>query len=267
MKFNNINKCLITLSILSLIDPNNSFSMEDQSGMDDSIIQFGSHDSNNKKEYETISQKPDATIKIEDIKIEETSIGQVNVRNNTNKIPYRKPVLNNNTSYDNKVNNNKIVVKNHNLVTDPTVSQIFQYSINQFDRVRKRIIVQKKSKKTNNKNIKQINKQKYNENNLKADITDLENAIFYESNDYKYNNEYVHNNYYINCDEVIQNWNAGYSINKENLSNEAIQSNVLNNYMKFIYNNLETNLNNKIENIIYIINNHNNTNNFSYYKY
>ena len=260
MNINNINKYLITLSILSLINTNASFSMENQIGMDDSIIQFGSNNFNNKKEYETINQKPDTTITIEDIKAEEEHIAKINVKNKTNKIPHRKPVLNNAAFCNNKSKNNTIVVKNHNLVTDPTVSQIFQYKINLSNRVRKKIIVRKKSNKLNIRTIKQINNKKYNENNLKVDITDLENAIFYESNDHKYNNEYVYNDYYINCDKVIQNWEAS-------LNHEVIQTNILNNNMKFIYNKLETNLNNKIENIIYIINNYNNTKNFSYYKY
>ena len=79
MNINNINKYLITLSILSLINTNASFSMENQIGMDDSIIQFGSNNFNNKKEYETINQKPDTTITIEDITAEEEHIVKINV--------------------------------------------------------------------------------------------------------------------------------------------------------------------------------------------
>lgn len=273
MKFNNINKYLVILSSILLVNINTCFSMENKSKNDDNVVKLGSYDFSNKDDYVVVNQKPDTTIKIKDINTEEENIGKINVRNKTNKIPSRnpfqkKPVLNNNTENDsnNKVDDNVIIVRNQNLMSDPTVSQVFQYSIKPPDRLSKKVVVRRKFKKSNNEIT---NNSNYNENNLKADITYFENNIFYEPIDCEDDNEnsteHVYDNYYyINCDKVIQIWNTNCI---DSLNNNITNSNILNNSIKFMYNNLEINLNKKIEEIIYVRNNYQNTNKFSYYKY
>ena len=141
------------------------------------------------------------------------------------------------------LNSNKIIVRNPNFIHNSAKPQVFQCRVQSPTVIYKKVVVRRKNKELTNKKVTKNIKEIYNENNFKADIDYFDKGIFYEPDVYDDN-------------MVIQDWNVERNNNYK----------ILDNYIKFMYNNVETNLNIKIGNIKQIINNLKNTNNYTYYK-
>lgn len=239
MILSNINKYLIILSTILLVNSNIGFNME-------------KHNSNNINNSQININSDNNCININ--QTHEKVSRNLNMISKTNTIPEQNPFPNCLVK-----NSNKIIVRNKNIMKNPNISQVSQYKLQFPTVVYKKVLVRRKDKKLTNKKVTKNTKEIYNENNLKTDIDYFEKGIFYESNPFNESNPCNKSNIN-NNNIVIRDWNI------ENDHNKNINLRILDKYINFMYNNIETNLNIKIENIIHIINNPRNTNNYTYYK-